>query len=441
MLLKLDNELKQVLRTSIPLVVVELVSSLYSLTDTYFVSGLGQEALAGLGISSYILMLFQVFNTLFTIPSIVFTSQGIGGGNKDQAKSAVGEVYLRGLLFIGVLSIIWYIMADDIVKIQSGVKGLTFQYAVSYLKVRVGGFIVLYTTMVLDSIIVASGYTMYSLIANSLGLILNIILDPIMIYGYIGFPPMGVTGAAIATVISNTITLPAQLFYLSKLHLIPRIMLGFNYVRGEIDLGLPAFVERFLFALGNNIYAGIISRLGDAVMAAHNVGLRIESLIYMPGFAFSMTASALVGRYVGQGELSRAKEIGWRTAILGSLLMGLLGVAIGSTGYYLVKPFAPSDEIRYLSSIYLAFAGFSELGLGIAMVISGAFRGAGNTWVPMVTNVVSLICVRVLLSIILVNYLGVIGPWSAMFIDVYVRGVVLAILYKLLFDKLARKVI
>ncbi|MEM4517187.1 MAG: MATE family efflux transporter, partial [Desulfurococcaceae archaeon] len=67
MLLKLDNELKQVLRTSIPLVVVELVSSLYSLTDTYFVSGLGQEALAGLGISSYILMLFQVFNTLFTI--------------------------------------------------------------------------------------------------------------------------------------------------------------------------------------------------------------------------------------------------------------------------------------------------------------------------------------------------------------------------------------
>ncbi|MEM1832171.1 MAG: MATE family efflux transporter, partial [Desulfurococcaceae archaeon] len=264
---------------------------------------------------------------------------------------------------------------------------------------------------------------------------------PIMIYGYIGFPPMGVTGAAIATVISNTIILPAQLFYLSKLHLIPRIMLGFNYVRGEMDLGLPAFVERFLFALGNNIYAGIISRLGDAVMAAHNVGLRIESLIYMPGFAFSMTASALVGRYVGQGELSRAKEIGWRTAILGSLLMGLLGVAIGSTGYYLVKPFAPSDEIRYLSSIYLAFAGFSELGLGIAMVISGAFRGAGNTWVPMVTNVVSLICVRVLLSIILVNYLGVIGPWSAMFIDVYVRGVVLAILYKLLFDKLVRKVI
>jgi len=441
MKLRVDNELMQVLKMSIPLVIIELVSSLYSLTDTYFVSWLGKEALAGLGVASYILMFAQTFNVLFTTPSIVFTSQGLGSGRKEQAKLAVGEVFLNGLIVISILSITWYQLAGVIVEMQSGVKGLTFQYSVDYLQIRFIGFIVSYSTMFLDSIIVASGYTWYSLIANSSGLILNIVLDPIMIYGCFGFPPLGVAGAAIATIVSNTVTLPIQLFYLAKLGLIPCLNFEFSYVKKALSLGLPAFAERFLFSLGNNIYAGIISRLGDTVMASHNVGLRIESLIYMPGFAFSMTASALVGKYIGKGELANAKRIGRRTALLGSLVIGFLGVIVGVSGYYLTQPFSPNDEIRRLASTYLFFAGFSEFGLGFAMIISGAFRGAGNTWLPMLINIVSLTCVRVLLSIVLVEYMGVIGPWLAMFIDVYVRGIVFIVLYETSFNKLARKMI
>jgi putative efflux protein, MATE family len=437
----IDNELMQVLKTSIPLVIIELVSSLYSLTDTYFVSGLGEEALAGLGISLYIFMLAQTINVLFTIPSIVFTSQGLGGGRREQAMIAVGEVFLHGLIVILIYSIIWYLLAGIIVEIQSGVKGLAYHYSVDYLRVRLIGFIALYSSMFLDSVIVASGYTWYSLLANSAGLMLNIILDPLMIYGCFGLPPMGVVGAAVATVISNMVTLPIQLFYLMKLGLHPRIHLGFKYVKKALNLGLPAFAERLLFSLGNNIYAGIIARLGNTVMASHNVGLRIESLIYMPGFAFSMTASALVGRYVGKGELGNAKRIGRRTALIGSSIMGILGVIIGITGYYVVQPFSPNDEIRRLASVYLRLAGFSEFGLGLAMIISGALRGAGNTWLPMLTNIASLVCVRVLLSIMLVGYMGIIGPWLAMFIDVYVRGVVFIVLYETAFNKLARKVI
>ncbi|MEM1858518.1 MAG: MATE family efflux transporter, partial [Desulfurococcaceae archaeon] len=225
------------------------------------------------------------------------------------------------------------------------------------------------------------------------------------------------------------------------LKLVPLFSMQPSTWRKSLDLGIPAFIERAVFALGNNVYAGIIARLGSVVMAAHNIGLRIESLIYMPGFAFSMTASALVGKYVGSGQLSEAKRAGWKAIVLGTLVVGVLGVIVGLTGYYLAQPFSPSEEIRKLASLYLALAGFSEFGLGAAMITSGAFRGAGNTRIPMLVNVSSLLLIRITLSLLLAGPLGALGPWLAMFIDVYVRGAGLLTLYKCTFEKLAKKIV
>ncbi|MCC6054731.1 MAG: hypothetical protein LM589_05395 [Thermosphaera sp.] len=182
-------------------------------------------------------------------------------------------------------------------------------------------------------------------------------------------------------------------------------------------------------------------RLGDTVMAAHNVGLRIESLIYMPGFAFSMTASTLVGRKIGAGLLGEAKKTGWVVMTTGSTLIGLIGVVVALTGYYIVAPFAPSETVRTLSSIYLIYAGLSEFGLGFAMITSGALRGAGNTKIPMIANTASLIAVRVSLSILLASSMGFHGPWLAMFLDVYVRGFTLLIIYNFLFEKIAKRIL
>lgn len=436
-----DNELKGILKTSLPLVIVELVASLYSLTDTYFVSGLGAEALAALGISGYIIMLLQTFNTLFTVPLIVFTSQSIGAGKRDLARLATGEVILLGLVTVIALSTIWFSLGDKIVKLQSGTSGLAFTYATSYLRIRVVGFVILYLTMSLDSMIIASGATVYSMIANTVGLLLNAILDPLMIYGYFGLPALGVNGAALATIVSNAVSVPIQLYFLKNLELVPQFPKRLSTWRKSLDLGIPAFIERVVFALGNNVYAGIIARLGSVVMAAHNIGLRIESLIYMPGFAFSMTASALVGRYVGSGQLDEAKKAGWKVIVLGTVAMGFLGIIVGLTGYYLAQPFSPSEEIRKLASLYLALAGFSEFGLGAAMVASGAFRGAGNTRIPMLVNISSLLLIRITLSLLFAEPLGALGPWLAMFVDVYARGIGLIVLYKNTFEKLARKIV
>ena len=435
--LKLDKELREVLATSLPLVFVEIVASLYSLTDTYFVSGLGTEALAALGIALYVFMFLQSFLMLFLTPLLIMVSQSIGARRVDLARSTITELLLVGGVYAIILGSTFYLFSEPLVIIVSSLKGVTLQYTIEYLRIRSLGLLVLYITMAFDMVIISTGKTLYTLIANTTGLVLNATLDPLLIYGYYGLPRLGVLGAAVATVISNTVTIPLQLLLLCRLGLMPSRTVLFTAWKKALKLGVPALVERLVFATGNVIYASIIARLGESVMAAHNVGLRVESLIYMPGFAFTQTASTIVGRRVGRGDIDDAKSTGWRVIKLGSVIMGLLGVFIGVTGYYLVAPFSPSESVRKLASLYLTLAGFSEFGLGLAMVTSGAIRGAGNTKIPFYINATSLVLIRVILSLILADPLGPLGPWFAMFLDVYVRGVVLAVLYKKRFHKLA----
>jgi len=438
---RVDSELREVLRTSMPLVLVELVSSLYSLIDTYFVSGLGAEALAALGISLYVLMLLQSVTVLFTTPLLILVSQSLGARKVDLARSSLSTLLLAGSVYTTVLGVVSYLLSEPLVVLISGARGLVLEYAVEYLRVRCLGVVALYASMSLDMAIIATGKTHYSLIANTTGLALNTLLDPLLIYGYYGFPRLGVTGAALATVISSAAVVPLQLALLGLLGLKLSRTLLLAVISKAVRLGVPVLAERLVFALGNNVYAGVVARLGETVMAAHNVGLRVESLIYMPGFAFSLTASSIVGRRVSSSGLEEAKQAGWRVIKLGASIMGVLGVIVGLTGYYLVAPFSPSEEVRRLASLYLVLAGFSEVGLGLAMVTSGALRGAGNTKIPFYVGASSLLLVRVTLSLALAGVLGPLGPWLAMFLDVYTRGVILVVLYKKYFHKLARVVV
>lgn len=437
----MDAELRKVIGTALPLVLVELASSLYSLTDTYFVGGLGEAALAALGISMYILMLLQTFLALFVMPTMIMASQGIGANRREEVRRSLGEMLFIGAVYSIALGAMWYALSISLVVLQSGASGEVLHQGVSYLRWRLIGYPILYIAMTLDMVIVATGHTKYSLIANVIGLLSNVILDPLLIYGYLGFPALGIAGAAIATVVSNTFTIPAQLLFLRGLGILPSVPREFSAWRRALRLGAPVFAERLIFSLGNNAYAGVIARLGTEVMAAHQIGLRIESLIYMPGFAFSISASALVGQLVGANELRRAKEVGLRTILLGAGLMGALGLVVALGGRYFVIPFTNNAKVRELASIYLILAGLSEAGLGLAMVTGGALRGAGNTKVPMIVNVISLIALRVFPSPLLALSLGPIGPWLAMFVDVYVRGLALFLLYNKKFYQLVQRIV
>lgn len=287
---------------------------------------------------------------------------------------------------------------------------------------RVLGLAIVMIAFSLDAALRGLGYTKYSTYSAVFSVAVNIILDSLLIYGYLGFPAYGVAGAALATIISIALMIPVELFCLKKVHHTPIFTRSITEFIGITKLGLPVAGERSIFALGNTIFIGLMSRCGQVALAAHNIDIRIESFIYMPGFAFSLAASTLVGQRIGAGDRVGAKKIGLETIKIGTLLMGLLGLVVAIASYYIVAPFSPTEEVGELAAIYLILAGLSEPGLALTMIGAGGIRGAGETRIPLIVNGVSFYLSRILPSLILIPVLGVIGAWIAMFTDVYVRG-------------------
>ncbi len=432
---------REVLRIAWPMVISELSDSLYSIADTYFVSKIGTVALAAVGVGSYLAWLFFVIVALFSIGVLVYAAQSYGAGEIKAARRALGESLVFGALVSFAASMVVFYFTPSLVSIITGPNPNLIEVAASYLRVRMLGLPALAAALMMDSVVRAVGATKYSMVAVVSSAFLNVVLDPILIFGLLGAPKLGVAGAALATVISIVYMIPLEAYFLKKLSLTPVPSLRPIHVVKVVKVGAPAALERLVFSVGNNAYIAFIARCGDVALAAHQVGLRIESFIYMPGFAFSVAASALVGQRVGAGEVVEGKRVGMEAAKIATALMTVLGVAVALTASYLVAPFSPSAEVAQLAAVYLVLAGLSEPGLALAMTLSGAIRGGGNTVIPLIINAAGLYAFRVAPAAFLTSVMGVIGAWLAMFADVYLRGIIFLVVYLRYFLRLVKKVV
>lgn len=431
---------RRVFRISLPMIISELSYSLYALTDTFFVSGLGRLALASVGLASYLSWLFFVVISMFYTGVLVYVAQASGAGKAMDGRRGLGEALLYGALFAGILGLVGFYIAPYILLLQSG-DPVIAEMATRYFRMRMYGMPFSMIVWSMDAGLRAIGATRESMYANLFGVTLNIVLDPIMIYGLLGFPRLGVVGAALATVVSIIAMMPIEHYYLIRKGLSPVSSIKPHHLLRIIDLGLPVMAERLVFSAGNNIYISLVARCGSPALAAHNIGIRIESIVYMPGFAFSMAASALVGQEVGAGRISEAEKIGWETIKIGTFFMLITGIGLALLSSIVTIPFSPDPETHSLATIYLVLAGLSEPGLALAMITGGAIRGAGNTRIPLVINAAGLYLFRITPASILVPELGAIGAWLAMAVDVYLRGIIFLVIYNKKFDSLVRKVI
>ena len=432
---------REVIRISWPMIISELSDSLYSIADTYFVSKLGTAALAGVAIGSYLSWLFFVTIIPFTMGLLVYVAQSYGAKEILKARKAIGETIIYSLLVALAVSQIVHHNSAFFISLIAGQNPGVVEKGVAYFSIRILGLPLSATAFLMDSSLRAIGATKYSMIAIMSSTGLNVILDPILIFGLFGAPALGVKGAALATVLSIGYIIPLEFFFLKITGISPKISFKEKYITKIVRLGTPIAVERAIHSIGGNAYIAFIARCGEIALAAHQIGIRIESFIYMPGFAFMVASSSLVGQRIGAGNIGEAKKICWETAKVATAVMTLLGLIAAITSYYIVNPFSPSEEVAELAAIYLILAGLSEPGLALAMTLSGGIRGGGNTIVPMAINALGLYLFRVIPAAILTTILGVIGAWTAMFIDVYLRGIIFTIVFKKFFTKLARKIV
>ncbi len=429
-------ETLRVLREAWPLMVAEATGSIASLVDLFFVSRLGLDAVAGVGAGGYASWLLGVPLAVFYVGVLVVASQAIGAGHGGYAERVVGEGLAAALLSSLPLAAAGY-AAAPLLSTWLASGGAAAEASAAYLRARVLGLPAFAATLVLDAAHRAAASNRRILAASAASALANAALDPLLIYA----AGLGVAGAGLATS-ASWLASAAVLAHppppgVGRVRPLPP--------RGAAArvaaVGAPAMLERLLFAAGNVVYLATVAGCGTAALAAHTVGVRLESLAFLPGFALSTHASGEVGRLVGAGRLEEAKEAGWRIALGSAGFLTLAGLALLAASP-LAGLLAPGAG--RLVVLYMALAAASEPALGLVMALGGAIRGAGDTRTPTLVNLAGLYLVRVAPSAALPRLPGAACPaarWLLMALDLWVRAAAFAAIYRSRFHRLARRLV
>ena len=428
-----------------PLIISEAVDSILWLTDTFFVSRLGDTALAAVGLGGYVSWVLFVFNTVYYMGVLVLVSQAYGARDTRRASRVTGESVTASLLLAIPLMMLGEAGARTLLVILGG-RGDVLALGETYLRIRLLGLLAGAPFMVFNAVYRAVEQTRPVMIATITGSVINVVLDPLLIFGVGGVPAMGIAGAAwasVAAMLSDLLLLAAMApgtIPFSIKPLLPR--------REAVEaarVGIPAMAERAVFASGNMFYLGSVARCSEAALAAHTIGVRLESLGFLPAFAISTAASVLSGQEMGRGNLEESRKAGWEVAKGAWLFMSLIGLALILLAPLAPRAFTSTPLVERLAGLYLVIAGVSEAPSGFAETLAAAIRGAGNTLVPTLINAASLYLFRVIPAYIIPRLmppgLCALGAWLSMDLDIAIRTLIFLHVYRTRFHRLAKRLV
>lgn len=387
-------------RLAVPIMAGMLLETLFNLLNAFWVGRLGTLAFAAVNLASFTVWMLFALAAIVTTGTNAVVSQRIGAGDTVQARRAahVGilTAFLLGvliafpvLLFSGDL-LSWMAgpgkEAAEAVKIGTGYLMLIFLWAPIHC---------LNDTMA--ALFRSVGDTRTPLRIYSVGIALNFLLDPLLIFGFGPIPRLEVLGAALATNISFTLV---TVLYCTRLKDLPfqigrrpgedlRHIFSRHWLFQILRIGVPPSVGFVTFCLVYIFLAPIVGSFGPPALAALGIGHRCESLSYLIGHGFALATITLVGQNLGAGEVERARQAAW-VAVRAVMLTGA-GVTVL---YYVGAPvwvhlFSHDPQVLQIGIPYLRIMAFAQLPMGVAMVLQGAFSGAGVTVPPTVVSVAS----------------------------------------------------
>jgi putative MATE family efflux protein len=418
---------RDVFRLSIPVLLSALFQRLVSIVDVFLTGGLGAAAIAATGLGQLLVFaVMTVFWGLSTGATVVIAHLW-GAGQRREAQSAAFSSLLACLALTTVCSAAGFVWGGDVVRLM-GAKADVLAFADEYIRLV---FIYLFFTTglnILSAIMHGTGNMRTPMEAIILVNILHVIIAWPLIYGKFGLPHLGVKGAAIAINVSEC----AGFVYL----LIQAIRLKFiTFIRPDRGLftriwrvGWPTALERVAQQSGQLIYSSIIIGYGTSAYAAHQIGLSIESLSFMPGAGMGIAASSLMGQALGAGKVNRARISHNEALRLALVVMGIMALLFLFFPHYLVQFFTSDQDVIAKGSVFLRLVAFAQIPLAVSFVYAGSLRGTGDTFYVFVITLVAMWGIRVLLSWVAADWLhlSLYAVWGVFLIDWYFRGAAFA---------------
>lgn len=410
---------------ALPIMATSLLQFTYNLIDMLWVGALGSDAVAIVGSSSFFVGLGYAINSMVVIGTTIKLAQAIGRKETEKEKEYINAGLVINLIIAlsyGLLLIFCGKIFIDFLNLNNTiVERNSFYYLAINGPILFFGFF----NMLYSKIIGSYGNNKIALIISAIGIVSNIILDPIFIYIF----NMGVSGAALATLVANIIMF---LLYrrksMSFLRYYRGVKLDFVKVKEICVLGIPMSFQRVLFTLINIVLARIIGGFGANAIAAQKIGLQIESITYMVIGGLHGAISSFVGQNFGAGKYNRIKE-GYKTAlklgILYSLIMVFVFIFLNRP---IIKLFISENETIIIAADYLRIVAFSQIFSTIETISNGTFTGLGLPKIPSIISIV-FTALRVPMALMLVGRFGVNGVWMSISISSILKGITSYIMY------------
>jgi len=422
---------REIVALAMPVVLSSLLQRTVSIVDIFLVGGLGANAIAAVGIGQ--LLVFMALTVIWALSSgtTVIIAQLYGGRRQPEA----ARIAFQSILLCIFLSILISLFGGFFG--QEGARFLGSEPAViyladGYLKVIFGAFGFIALVNLLSNILYGVGDTRSPLIAVIITNVLHVLIAYPLIYGLWGAPHLGVVGAATAVGISEAVGVGILLWALYRRGAIHVGLFNLALLKEVIRIGLPVFGDRALQQAGQTFYMKMIMFYGTAAYAAHQVGVSIEALSFMPGYGLSIAATTAVGQSLGANQRDRANLVNWEANRFAVMLMACMGLLFFFFPYILLRLFTSDPEVIRLGTLFLKIAAILQVPLAITMVLSGSLRAAGDTQYLLFTTIVGSWLVRIPLAYIFSVGLGFGLPfvWSVMVVDWFVRMTLLLIRYR-----------
>jgi putative MATE family efflux protein len=413
------------------------MESVFAVVDIAFVSRLGTDAVAAVGITEALITVLYGTAIGLGVGLTAMVSRRIGAHDAAGAAAVTGQAMWIGVALSIVIGITGVVYARDLLEIM-GASEAVVDHGVGFTAVILGGSITIIYLFLLNAAFRGAGDATVALRSLWLANGINIVLDPCLIFGLGPFPEMGVTGAAVATTIGRGIGVIYQLWYLMDGR--GRIEFHVRFLRPNLTLALRMIrislggIGQFLIATASWIgVMRIVSIYGSSAIAAYTIALRMMEFVFLPAWGLGNAAATLVGQNLGAEKPDRAEESAWRAAKYNAVFMTFTGVFLLIFAEFITGLFSSEpDVLRWgTSCLQILSIGFPMYAVG--MVVVQSLNGAGDTTTPVVLN---LICFWVL-QIPLAFWLATetqLGPNGA-FVAIVVAESLLTVLAALMFRK------
>ena len=428
--------LKTLSELALPIMASSMLGTAYNITDMAWIGMLGAKAVAGVGVGGMYVWLSQGLASLPRMGGQVHAAQACGRGDYEKARSYASSAIQLSLLFGLLFSAACVLFIDPLLGFFQLGDAKTYASARSYMLITCGLLVFSYLNLTLTGLSTAQGDSKTPLMANLLGLISNMILDPMLILGIGPFPRLETVGAAIATVTAQILVFLVLLIkslraeepnILRNIRLFTRFPA--TYYKDIFRIGFPTAIQGTLYCFISMVLTRMVSSFGAAAIATQRVGGQIESLSWNTADGFGSALNAFTAQNYGAGNSDRIRK-GYRISFI---IIALWGLLVTAAFVFFPTPisrlfFHEAGAIA-IAVDYLIIIGFSEAFMSVELLTIGALSGLGRTRLCSIISIV-LTGARIPLAMLLSGTaLGLNGIWWALTLTSIIKGIVFTLTF------------